>query len=230
MNIFYKQNKEQIEKILPEQYCKYLEGLGWVKIGEYPNKASVWEKTHENNKVGVHVPISTRFDDYILRIMELLNKLEIVENKSKEEIIKEILNCIKMNNKRIKFKKLFYRFLKEGYPLGDDGTLVKIGMNAYTLGCLIIDKLPNDYDAPVVMPDNDNDNDIDNADLSITWRKRDIVKVLIVNNNFTINILIWYPNTDSWTSHENIPCKLDINSTYDDFPKELKDALQEVNK
>jgi hypothetical protein len=90
--IFSNHDIDVLKKINPCDCESYLELKLWNKIGVMPNKASIWEKLINDQLIGVWIPINSEMQDYVNRMIELVELLSKIENRALESIIADILN------------------------------------------------------------------------------------------------------------------------------------------
>lgn len=70
----------------------YLQKTGWQERNRIPNKVSIWTRagTSEGN-LKIQLPVDQDFDDYSLRISEIINILENAENRSQLDIVADLI-------------------------------------------------------------------------------------------------------------------------------------------
>ncbi|GJD18033.1 hypothetical protein RIVM261_029890 [Rivularia sp. IAM M-261] len=70
----------------------YLQKTGWQERNRIPNKVSIWTRasTSEDN-LKIQLPVDQDFDDYSLRISEIINILENAENRSQLDIVGDLI-------------------------------------------------------------------------------------------------------------------------------------------
>jgi hypothetical protein len=83
---------EIIMSLRPTEISMYLRAKGWVRTFTYENNyGSIWSFTSPSGEeVEVILPEDTQLRDYRLRMIELFNTLEIVENRPKLSIVHDI--------------------------------------------------------------------------------------------------------------------------------------------
>jgi len=81
-----------IMSLRPTEISRYLKAKGWVRTFTYENNyGSIWRFTAPNGEeVEVILPEDTQLRDYKLRMNELFNTLEVVENRPKVSIVHDI--------------------------------------------------------------------------------------------------------------------------------------------
>ena len=84
---------ETLKSIEPKQIIAYLKRTGWQKETSIPDKAEIWVLKKEDSDqdcVDILLPLNTSFEDYPLRMSEILVTLEIIEDRSQKEILQDI--------------------------------------------------------------------------------------------------------------------------------------------
>lgn len=83
---------EALRSVRPTDLMTYLRSTGW-HLTDQSNKAAYWEKASESDTANfeVLVPLRTEFGDFITRIAEILETLEVVETRSQLEIFNELI-------------------------------------------------------------------------------------------------------------------------------------------
>ena len=82
---------ETLKSIQPNQVIAYLKRTGWQKETSIPDKAKIWifkKEDSDQDCVDILLPLNTSFQDYSIRISEILVTLEAVENRPQKEIFK----------------------------------------------------------------------------------------------------------------------------------------------
>jgi hypothetical protein len=84
---------ETLKSIQPKQIIAYLKRTGWQKETSIPDKAEIWVLKKEDSDqdcVDILLPLNTSFQDYPLRMSEILVTLEEIEDRSQKEIFKSL--------------------------------------------------------------------------------------------------------------------------------------------
>lgn len=84
---------ETLKSIQPKQIIAYLKRTGWQKETSIPDKAEIWVLKKENSDqdcADILLPLNTSFQDYPLRMSEILVTLEEIEDRSQKEILQNI--------------------------------------------------------------------------------------------------------------------------------------------
>jgi hypothetical protein len=68
----------------------YLRSAGWHKEAEMGQRAELWIKADNGHGQDVLVPLRREAGDYALRASEFLRTLELVENRSQQQIVEDI--------------------------------------------------------------------------------------------------------------------------------------------
>jgi len=85
-------NDVEILKHLQPKYIEnYLQSTGWHQQKVIFNKVSIWIRdNHSETHLKIQLPVDQNFDDYSLRISEVMQTLEKTENRSQLDILSEI--------------------------------------------------------------------------------------------------------------------------------------------
>lgn len=84
-------DKTSLEAIRPLEAATYLRSNGWAVLREQPGQYSVWEKRADGEEAfEIVLPLDTRYRDYALRLSDLLQTLQIAEDRSQTEIYSDI--------------------------------------------------------------------------------------------------------------------------------------------
>ncbi len=75
-----------IHSLSPTDLTAYLRGMGAIRLGEFRNKATLWQL----GDAELLVPKSRNVGDYVLRISEILRELSAIEDRSELEIFYDI--------------------------------------------------------------------------------------------------------------------------------------------
>ena len=82
-----------LRSIRPNEVITYLKRTGWHKETSIPDKAEIWVLNKENSDqdcADILLPLNTSFQDYPLRMSEILVTLEEIEDRSQKEIFKSL--------------------------------------------------------------------------------------------------------------------------------------------
>lgn len=80
-----------LKSINPLEVASYLETQGWKEQRQINDIASVWTlELAQGDNVEILLPLNTEFRDFSARMREVLQNLEIVENRSQLEIINNL--------------------------------------------------------------------------------------------------------------------------------------------
>jgi hypothetical protein len=82
-----------LRSIRPNEVITYLKRTGWQKETSIPGKAEIWVLKKENSDqdcADILLPLNTSFQDYPLRMSEILVTLEVIEDRSQKEILQDI--------------------------------------------------------------------------------------------------------------------------------------------
>lgn len=81
-----------LNQIQPQQLETYLVAKGWREHSRIPDKVTIWIRdTYATDKLKIQLPIDNNFDDYPLRISEVMDILEAAENRSQTDILSELI-------------------------------------------------------------------------------------------------------------------------------------------
>jgi hypothetical protein len=83
-------DREVLNSLRPTDVIGYLRSVGWVREVEIGDKASVWVKP-DDPAGEVLVPLLRNASDFAVRMADVLGKLESTEQRSQEEIVKDLL-------------------------------------------------------------------------------------------------------------------------------------------
>lgn len=78
-----------LEAVPPENAAMYLAARDWHALEERPGLFTIWGNA-EFPAVQILVPSSRQFGDYALRVQQMLDALESVEERSQAEIITDL--------------------------------------------------------------------------------------------------------------------------------------------
>jgi hypothetical protein len=83
-----------LKHLQPQQVEDYLQTKGWHQHSRVFNKVSIWiRETYSEDKLKIQLPVDQSFDDYPLRIYEIMETLEKAENRSQVDILGELLTA-----------------------------------------------------------------------------------------------------------------------------------------
>jgi hypothetical protein len=90
MNLTVQYN-EILKRIEPQQLRDYLQAHGWYEDRPFLDNATIWLKQDTNRgEFEILLPLRQNLGDYIPRIREAIETLEIAENLSQTEILSEL--------------------------------------------------------------------------------------------------------------------------------------------
>lgn len=85
-----------LKSINPVEVANYLQTKGWQKQRQIDNISSIWKLTvtpgEEVEEVEIFLPLNPEFHDFAARMSDVLQTLQIVENRSQLEIINNFKN------------------------------------------------------------------------------------------------------------------------------------------
>ena len=74
----------------------YLQSTGWHERNRIPDKVSIWTRnTFSEDKLKIQLPLDPHFDDFPRRMYEIMQILEIAENRSQLDILSELITTAK---------------------------------------------------------------------------------------------------------------------------------------
>jgi len=80
-----------LSALKPLEMLTYLRSMGWSQAQETTGKQSVWvRKDQMGSEYEAVVPLSPTFRDFALRMGDVLRTLEVVENRSQLEILRDL--------------------------------------------------------------------------------------------------------------------------------------------
>ena len=83
---------EILKNLQPEIVRTYLETHCWQEVRQIDDKASLWNRHSENSEeLEILLPLKPEFLDFPRRMAEVLQTLEIAENRSQLEILSNLL-------------------------------------------------------------------------------------------------------------------------------------------
>lgn len=84
-------DRDVLRSLRPSDMIGYLRSAGWAREAEVGDRASLWVNPI-NSAADVLVPLRRDAVDFPLRVAEVLSALEIVEGRSQEEILKDLIS------------------------------------------------------------------------------------------------------------------------------------------
>ena len=85
-------NVDVLKNLQPSAVEAYLQATGWHEKNRIPDKVSIWTRdTFSEDQLKIQVPLDIEFDDYPLRMSELIDTLQKAENRSQLGIISELI-------------------------------------------------------------------------------------------------------------------------------------------
>jgi hypothetical protein len=83
---------EILKTIEPQQLREYLQAHGWYEDRPFLDNATIWLKQDsDRGEFEILLPLKQNLRDYVPRIREAIETLEIVENRSQLEILSELI-------------------------------------------------------------------------------------------------------------------------------------------
>ena len=86
-------DKGALSALSPTAVTAYLHARGWAAV-ESDTSFAVFERLCDGDKVGIDVPLRSSAGDYARRIAELLQNLELLEDRSQLDIYHDIHACL----------------------------------------------------------------------------------------------------------------------------------------
>ena len=83
-------DEQTLMTLAPHTISPYLEGRNWKHIGQWPDRATVYEWRDGGERWVVHVPVRSTFDDYVEDTARTLGILSEVERRSQLEIMSDL--------------------------------------------------------------------------------------------------------------------------------------------
>ncbi len=81
-----------LQAIKPEKLRNYLQAHGWYFHRPFLENATIWLKQEpERGEFEILLPNQQNLGDYVVRIREIIEILEIVENRSQAEILNDLV-------------------------------------------------------------------------------------------------------------------------------------------
>jgi len=85
-------DREVLNSLRPVDVISYLRAAGWSREADIGDKASIWVNTG-NPAFDLVVPLRRDAADFAIRIAEVLGILEAVEQRSQEQLLKDLLTA-----------------------------------------------------------------------------------------------------------------------------------------
>jgi len=83
---------EILKHLEPESVRTYLQTHRWLEVRQIEDKASIWNRHSETGEeLEIFLPLKPEFLDFPRRMAEVLQTLEIAENRSQLEILSNLL-------------------------------------------------------------------------------------------------------------------------------------------
>lgn len=83
---------EAVRAIQPVDAALYLRAGGWGSVDSRDSRVAIWMKTVESEEYEVLLPMEPAVGDYALRMGELLQVLSVAENRSQNEVYRDLLS------------------------------------------------------------------------------------------------------------------------------------------
>jgi hypothetical protein len=77
--------------VLPLNTAAYLRTRGWVEVKREQHRYSLWNRKDDRGIFEALLPLEHQFRDYQARIAEILSTLEVVEERSQIEILRDMM-------------------------------------------------------------------------------------------------------------------------------------------
>ena len=81
---------QTLMSIAPSTLSAYLRARNWTEIGQWPNRATIYEWRDGGERWVVHVPVRDTFDDYVDDTARTLGVLSEVEHRSQLDIMSDL--------------------------------------------------------------------------------------------------------------------------------------------
>jgi hypothetical protein len=85
------QDDDALCSVLPLDAATYLRTRGWSEVRREQHRYSLWNRQDDRGIFEALLPLEHQFRDYKVRIAEMLSTLEIVERRSKIEILRDMM-------------------------------------------------------------------------------------------------------------------------------------------
>jgi len=85
------QDKDALCSLLPLNAATYLRTRGWNEVKREQHRYSLWNRKDDRGVFETVLPLEHEFRDYTVRIAEVLYTLEIVEERSQLEILRDMM-------------------------------------------------------------------------------------------------------------------------------------------
>jgi hypothetical protein len=79
-----------LKTLHPPKIADYLLNRGWHQHEQVADKASVWIKNAPEDEVEILLPLNSNAPDFVRRLTEVIETLEIVEQRSRSEILNDL--------------------------------------------------------------------------------------------------------------------------------------------
>lgn len=83
---------EAVRALQPVDAALYLRAGGWESVDSKNTRVAIWAKTVEQEEYEVLLPMEPAVGDYALRMGELLQVLSVAENRSQNEVYRDLLS------------------------------------------------------------------------------------------------------------------------------------------
>lgn len=85
-----------LSSLQPLHVAAYLQSTGWHERNRIPDKVSILTRnTFSEDKLKIQLPLDPQFDDFPRRMYEIMQTLEIAENRSQLDILSELITTAK---------------------------------------------------------------------------------------------------------------------------------------
>ena len=81
---------QTLTALQPLEVVAYLRTHGWRRVDEIGSKGVVWASGDGSEAVEVIVPLDRNLRDFALRMSEVVHGLEVVEGRSRAELIADL--------------------------------------------------------------------------------------------------------------------------------------------
>ncbi len=84
-------DKAVFAALRPQAVAAYLKSKGWRKVGERPDHSSTWlYDDPAGEQFEIALPLNTGFRDLALRMSDILRTLEVVEDRSQLDLLRDL--------------------------------------------------------------------------------------------------------------------------------------------
>jgi hypothetical protein len=84
-------DEASLRAIQPRQLMTYLERKGWHEARRFAKRGSVWvSQLSSGEEFEILLPLALTLRDYVARMIDILDTLEIVEGRSQPAILSDI--------------------------------------------------------------------------------------------------------------------------------------------